>query len=1223
MNQFSGDHIFCTKEAKHGLRENARDKRERSACGGTRTWLIVSALLALLFSPASAWAQKDTGAIGGTVKDASGGVVVGAKIKITDVDRGTEVNEITNGVGEYTASPLKVGQYKISVEKKGFKTAIAGPVVVEVQEHPTVDVTLQVGQADETVTVTTQSPQLETETSDLGQVISGERVVTLPLNGRNYAQLALLGAGVVPSEPGSRVETSYGFSSNGARALQNNYLLDGVDNNSNLGDVLTGQAYVIQPSVDAIEEFKVQTNAYSAEFGRGNGAILNAIIKSGTNKFHGDVYEFLRNNALDGRNAFDTSSQPYHQNQFGATFGGPIIKDRTFFFVDYEGLRIAQALPQLSLVPTPAEIGGDFSSFLTTTPAYSVDLNGNQTNTVAKDCSGHPTFMGEIFNSRLAQPYSLNPSGFCGVPIGVDGAGNPTNIFPSSLIDPLAARLSALFPAPNTSLNGSNFLVDPRRTASRNNFDVRIDHKISDRDSLFGRFSYEHQPSFTPSPFQNQLDGGAFSDGLEDDSFRSVAISETHIFSSNLVNEIRFGYNRINSHRLQLNANENVAQELNYPGVPYGPDLGGLPQISIDDGTATIGSSGYLPAIEKQNSYVVTDNLTWIHGRHSAKFGTEIRNEQFTLFEPSAARGNVNFASDFTDNPSAPTTGGEAFATFLLGVPDYGQITSTHNVDYHRQIYAVYGQDDFRMTQRLTLNLGLRYELFTTIKAAGNEQATFDFSNDSLVVPSGQNAALTPFLAANIPILSNGSEGLISPDLNNFAPRVGIAYQITRKLVLRTGYGIFYGGQENGPYSNPSPGFNPPFFVTETFNPPCFLSSANPNYPASDCSISGTLPLNVLSQGFPAASLTDPNTPTLFSVSPKIRTPFTQQWHLGFQYELPSQTVVEVSYAGSHGSDLYGFYNGNQAVPDATFCTTPPNTAGNCPTAPRRPAQMCDNSVFPPNCNEVFDTSIDLLRSDDFSNYNSLQLRVEKNFSHGLEFEAAYTYAHALDDASSAALGSLNNGDFRDQRYPFEEYGNADFDVRHRLVISYIYQLPFGKGKAFGGDASGLKDQIIGNWQVAGITTASSGNWFTISDAVTNFSSSDGGGGVSYYEVRPNVVGNPNGAPCMPGTVFNTCAFVDNTTPFTFGNAGRNIVRGPGFQNWDLSIFKVFPVREQMRVEFRAEFFNIWNHVNPLFEPVGEISEEPQPVEFGTPQFGFAQGARDPRFIQFALKFYF
>ena len=1188
-------------------------------------WLFIFLLPAFLLSGTSAWAQKDTGAITGTVKDASGGVVVGAKVHVTDVDRGTEIEVVTNEVGEYTVSPLKVGRYKVSIEKAGFKTALAGPVVVEVQEHPSVNVVLQVGHADETVKVTTQSPLLETETSDLGQVISGDRAVTLPLNGRNYAQLALLGAGVVPSEPGSRVETSYGFSSNGARALQNNYLLDGVDNNSNLGDVLTGQAYVIQPSIDAIEEFKVQTNAYSAEFGRGNGAILNAIIKSGTNSYHGDVYEFFRNDALDARNAFDTSRQPYHQNQFGATFGGPIFKDRTFFFVDYEGFRVIQALPQLSLVPTQAEIGGDFSSFLTNTPAMAVDLNGNPTNQVALDCSGHPTFVGEIFNSRLAQNTSPNPNGFCGVPIGVDASGNPTNKFPTGSIDPLAARLAALFPMPNTNTNGSNFISDPRRTYNRNNFDVRIDHKFSDKDSIFGRFSYEDQPSFTPSPFQNELDGGAFSDGTEDDSFRSVAISETHIFSSNLINEFRFGYNRINSHRLQLNANTNISAQLDFPGVPFGPNLGGLPQISINDGTATIGSAGFLPAIESQNSYVFTDNLTWIHGRHSAKFGTEIRNEQFTLFEPSAARGTMNFASDFTDNPASPNSGGEAFATFLLGIPDGGTITNTHNVDYHRQIYSVYAQDDFRMTPRLTFNLGLRYELFTTIKAAGNQQATFDFANDSLVVPKGQNAELTPFLRANIPILRNGSSGLINPDLNNFAPRVGLAFQITDKLVLRTGYGIFYGGQENGPYSNPSPGFNPPFFVTQSFNQPCFAPSANPA--GVDCSINPTtgLPLNVLSQGFPAASLMDPNTPILFTVSPKIRTPFTQQWHLGFQYQLPSQTVLEVSYAGSHGSDLYNFYNGNQAVPNATFCTTFPNTAGNCPTDARRPVQMCDDSVFPPNCNPVFDTGIDLLRSDGFSNYNSLQVRLEKSFSNGLEFQASYTYAHALDDASSAALGSLNNGDFRDQRFPFLEYGNSDFDVRHRFVISYIYQLPFGNGKKFGGDATGLKNQIIGNWQVAGITTASTGNWFTITDASPggNISTSDGGGGVGFFETRPNVVGNPNGKPCMAGTAFNTCAFVTNDIPFTFGNSGRNNVRGPGFQNWDLSIFKMFPVSEHKRFEFRAEFFNIWNHVNPLFEPVGVIGEEPQPLELGTPQFGQFQGARDPRFIQFALKFYF
>jgi hypothetical protein len=1201
---------------------NTRDRIQRASRIAKLGWVAAFAL-AILFTAGSAWAQKDTGAIEGTVKDPSGRVVVGAKVKVTDVDRGEETDTVTNAVGEYTASPLKVGRYKVTVEKSGFKTAIAGPVTVEVQEHPTVDVTLQVGMVDETVSVTAQNPLLETETSDLGQVVSGERAVALPLNGRNYAQLALLGAGVAPSEPGSRVETSYGFSSNGARALQNNFLLDGVDNNSNLGDVLTGQAYVIQPSVDAIEEFKVQTNAYSAEFGRGNGAILNAVIKSGTNDFHGDGYEFFRNNGLDGRNAFDTSRQGYHQNQFGATLGGPIIKDRTFFFVDYEGLRIQQALPQLSLVPTPAEISGDFSSFLTNTPVMSVDMNGNSTNQVALDCNGHPTFMGEIFNTRLTQVSSINPSGFCGVPIGVDGSGNPTNIFPSGSIDSLAARISALFPTPNANINGSNFIADPNRRASRDNFDVRIDHKFSDRDSLFGRFSYENQPSFTPAPFQNELDGGAFSDGSEDDSFRSAAISETHIFNANLINEFRLGYNRINSHRFQLNANTNVSAQLGFPGVPFAPDLGGLPQISIDDGTATIGSSGFLPAIEKQNSYVLTENLTWIHGRHSAKFGTEIRRDQFTLFEPSAPRGTLDFASDFTDNPSAPQTGGEAFATFLLGITDGATITNTHNVDYHREIYAFYGQDDFRVTHRLTLNLGLRYELFTTIKAFQNQQANFDFSDDSLVVPKGQSQQLTPFLAANIPVVRTGTPGLISPDLTNFAPRVGFAYQLTDKLVMRAGYGIFYGGQENGPYSNPSPGFNPPFFVTENFSVPCFLPSANPALGSNDCAISSPLPLDVLSQGFPAASLSDPNTPLLFSLNPHVHTPFVQQWHLGFQYQLPGETVLEIDYGGSHGSDLYNYYNGNQAVPEVAFCTTPPNTVGNCPTAPRRPAQQCDDSVFPPNCNPVFDTAIDEVRTDGFSNYNSLQVRVEKNFSHGLQFEAAYTYAHSLDDASSANLGSLNNGDFRDQRYPYLEYGNSDFDVRHRFVFSYIYQLPFGQGKKFGGDASGLKNQIIGNWQVSGITTASTGNWFTVTDAISNFSTSDGGGGVGFFEVRPNLVGNPSATPCLPGTVFNTCAFADNMIPFTYGTAGRNIVRGPGFQNWDLSIFKMFPVREQMRFEFRAEFFNIWNHVNPVFEPVGEISEEPQPVEFGTPQFGFPQGARDPRFVQLALKFYF
>ena len=384
---------------------------------------------------------------------------------------------------------------------------------------------------------------------------------------------------------------------------------------------------------------------------------------------------------------------------------------------------------------------------------------------------------------------------------------------------------------------------------------------------------------------------------------------------------------------------------------------------------------------------------------------------------------------------------------------------------------------------------------------------------------------------------------MINPDLNNFAPRIGLAYQVNDKLVFRAGDGIFYGGQENGPYSNPSPGFNPPFFVTQYYNVPCFPPSANPNQ--TDCSIPG---LNVLNQGFPANALTDPNTPILFSISPHLSTPYTQQWHLGFQYQMPADSVLEISYAGSHGSDLYNFYNGNQAVPMQRFARRRPTPPAIAPPTPAGPRRFATTACFPPSCNDVFDTGIDELRSDGFSNYNSLQVRWEKNFSHGLQFEAAYTYAHALDDASSAALGSLNNGDFRDQRYPFLEYGNSDFDVRHRFVISYVYQLPFGNGKRFGNTATGWRNQLIGNWQVAGITTASTGNYFTITDAASNVSTSDGGGGVGYYTVRPNLVGNPNGTPCVPGQFFNTCAFEDNTIPFTFGNAGRNIVRGPGYR---------------------------------------------------------------------------
>ncbi|MGA8213309.1 MAG: TonB-dependent receptor [Candidatus Sulfotelmatobacter sp.] len=1207
---------------------------------------VLAVMLVAMAAPPAAVGQKDSGGVAGIVRDPAGAVVPGAKISVKDVDRGTETVVTTSAQGEYVASPLKIGRYSVTAEKAGFKKTIVGPITVNIQEHPEVDITLTVGSIHEVMTITSEGPQLQTETSELGDVVNGQEATTLPLNGRNFAQLALQSAGVAPAEPGSRINASYGFSAGGARSEQNNFLLDGIDNNSNLADLLNETAFVIQPSVDAIAEFKLQTNSYSAEFGRGNGAILNAVIKSGTNGFHGDLYEFIRNEKLDARNAFDEfGRQPYKQNQFGGTLGGPIIKNRTFFFGDYEGLRIRQATPFLELIPTPAIIGGNFSSFLDTSIPTGVD-----------DCNGKPTYAGEIFNTRLTQALASSPTGLCGVPIGGYGSnGLPTNIFPTGLIDPLAARLSTNWPIPNANIGGLNFLSDPHRQESRNNFDVRIDHKISDKDNTFGRFSYENQPSFIPPPFNNLLDGGGFFDGVEDNSYRSLALSEVHLFKPTVINEFRFGYNRINTHRFQLNANQNISAQLDFPNVPYGPDNGGLPNITFGDGTAGIGSSEYLPSIEKQNSFVFTDNLTWIRGHHSLKFGSEVRIEQFTIFQPAASRGGLTFGNDFTDNPAAPGTGGSSFATMLLGVADGGVITSLHNIDYRRQIYAGFAQDDWKANDRLTVNVGMRYEVFSTVKEHDNEEGTFVLGSASMLVPDGQNEALTSTLGASIPII-HGSRGLIPPDLYNFAPRIGFAFRPMDKFVVRAGYGIFYGGQENGPYSNPSPGFNPPFFSAESFSTPCGGLAADPvSAPGSNlnCSVPqlNTVPTggpsnsNTLANGFPANALSNPNSPELYSIQPNLRIPFNQQWHFGWQYQMPGDTVLDVSYAGSHGQRLYGFYNGNEAVPDANQ---------SAPTAPRRPVHKpfpgapgpCDLAqnalgafVDASNCDPVFNVPIATFRSNDVSNYNSLQVRFEKRPTHGLQFQLAYTWSHALDDASSASLGSQNQGDFRFQNDPLLEYGNADFDVRQRFVLSYSYDLPFGKNKAFGGNASGVWNQIIGNWQVAGITLASTGNWYTPTDTSTNLSNSDGGGEVASAS-RPNVVGNPNAHPCVQGTLFNTCAFATNTILGSFGNAGRNIIQGPGVQNWDISLLKVIPISEQKHLEFRAEFFNAFNHYDPEFSNPGNFSDSNIATQHGLDEtaadtgctngspnsncaFGFAQAAHDPRFIQFALKFYF
>jgi len=1175
-------------------------------CRGSRLALLILTCVVCLVSILSqpGWAQKDTGSIVGTIRDATGALVSGAKVTVHDVDHNLTFNFTTNESGEFVSGPLPVGKYEVTVEKAGFKKAVSNVVELQVQQRVPVNVTLQVGQTTQVVEVTSATPLLETETSELGQVVDSRRVANLPLNGRNFAQLALLTPGVAPSEPGARDENSYGFSANGARSLQNNFLLDGVDNNSNLPDLLNETNYVIQPPVEALQEFKVQTNSYSAEFGRGNGAIVNAVIKSGTNSFHGSAWEFFRNEKLDARNFFDDPTKPtppYKQNQFGATFGGPILKNKLFFFVDYEGLRVRQAQTQSVLIPTPDQVAGDFSSLIDYTTQVTTTAADGTTQIPALDCNGRPTYAGEIFDTRRSQAAPQYQTGLCGVPFSYNAAGLPQNIIPATSagggsIDPLAKTLANLYPQPNVfNTPGINYLANPVESEDRNNFDVRVDQRITDKDFTFYRFSYEDQPSTIPGTFPGIADGGGFFSGIEDDSYRSVAASWTHYFNPALINEVRLGYNPINSHRFQLNFDQDISSQVGFPGVPFTPIIGGLPQLTFSD-VAQIGSPTFLPSQELQNTYVVDENLTWVKGQHTFKFGTELRREEFTIFQPASPRGNLDFGPQFTDNPAAPGSGGSGFASFMAGLTDGGAINNLHNVDYFRPIYAFYGQDDWKITSRLTLNLGLRYELFTTVKERNNNQGTFDLndpSNPTVIIPKGVTNQLTPTLSTQIRLSPTASRGLISPDTNNFAPRIGLAYQLKEKTVVRAGYGVFYGGQENGPYSNPSPGFNPPFFVTQAFNTPCSASSANPG--SQDCTVPG---LSSLQNGFPSNALSDPNTPTLFSIDQHLVTPYMQQWHLSVQQEMPASSVFEITYAGSKGNKLFTFLNGNQAAPSAD---------PNAPLAPRRPVP-------------AIDAGIDWFRSSGASSYNSLQLSYEKRFTHGLSFTASYTWAHSIDNASNANLGpTQNNSDFRYFADPRAEFGNSDFGVRNRFVVSYLYELPFGKGKAFLGSSSGVVNQIVSGWQIGGITSVSSGNYFTVLDSNGDFANSDGGaGGVSQ---RPDQVGDPNGPRCVPGTFFNTCAFADPALG-SFGNVRRNTLAGPGYQIWDFSVFKHFQINERFNLEFRSEFFNIANHTNDLLAKAGP-QESNNATVLGTPQFGFLTAARAPRQIQFALKLSF
>src|SRR5712692_2320342 len=785
-----------------------------------RRFHVFGLLLCLIISWVRLGAQTTTGSIVGTVTDPSGAVIGGATVTITNVDTGIAVKTSTDSTGNYVVTPLSIGRYSVTVEASGFKKSVRTDITVNVQDRVRVDAALEVGAVTDTVEVVAAAPMLQTDTSYLGQVVESQRIVDLPLNGRFFSRLAVLTAGTAPTPAGARDEKTGGFSSNGVRPYQNNYLLDGVDNNSFSEDMVSMAAYVVGPPPDAIAEFKVQTNSMSAEFGRSGGAVLNVTVKSGTNQLHGTAYEFLRNSALDAKNFFDSPTNPippFKLNQFGFSTGGPVLipkvydgKNRTFFFFDYQGTRQRTGHTFFATLPPDAWRNGDFSGFqpIFDPATTTIDANGNATR----------------------QPFANNQ-------------------IPQNRFNPVAKTMLALFPAPNipgsVDVTGvaNNYLTNPVEPDTTNQFDARIDHKISDSDSIFGRVSFSNNHLTPPGEIPPPIDAAEFAAGDFLNNARNVVITETHIFTPRTVNELRLGYSRNRSERLQFNSTKNLSAQYGIAGIPFGPTNGGLPKFNVG-GLSSFGSAEYQPTVEIQNIYHIVDSLSLIRGRHTIKIGAELKPRvNFTILQPPYPRGEFNFSGAFTNDPNNQGNTGLGAADFLLGALDTSILSSFIDDTFQQPGQFYYIQDDFKVTKKLTLNLGLRYDFVTFAMEKYNAEANFNIATNTLDIAHGRQDPLPPNWYPQIAVNRNAPRSLVPNQKLDFGPRVGFAYNIFKNTVIRGGYGIFYSSYEAGPLSIPNPGNNPPFFEQANYNPVSAIQ-ANPK-------------VNNLSQGFPADALTN------------------------------------------------------------------------------------------------------------------------------------------------------------------------------------------------------------------------------------------------------------------------------------------------------------------------------------------------------------------------------
>ena len=1115
-----------------------------------RRALFAILMVALVASPL--FGVGTTGTIVGTVTDARGGVIAQAKVIVKNSGTNATREVFTNANGEYTAPLLPPGVYEVSVEQTGFRRALVSGVKLEVDQTARIDVVLQVGAVSEQVTVTEVEPLVQTDTSTVGQVIDQQKVSQLPLNTRNFLAFTLLVPGAQLPSDGSQNSTQGGsISVNGAREQANNFLLDGVDNN----DLAINQ-YTVLPSVDAIQEFKVQSSNSSAEFGRSAGAQINVVTKSGTNQFHGTGFEFFRNRNLDSKNFFD---QPdctatsllgscagipgLDLNQYGGTMGGPIKKDKTFFFGSYEGLNLRQASTRQATVPS------------------AVDRQ-----------------------NALADVPNPNPAGLA-----------VFNLLPAS-------NAVAQGTTPTTS---ESFVSSPIIRNKVYQVIGKVDHRINDTNTLSGEYAIFNEHRFNPfdplAAFTNLPGNGSFTLNRG----QIVRIEETHTFNTRLLNDVRFGFNRSRGGIFQHDSGTNINQQLGFPTALPSPVDFGIPAVQIA-GFDGIGEPTNLPQDRRDNTFHYSDVLAWNPsfngGRHQFRFGADIRRFQLNFFLDSIARGEWIFTGGVS-NPLKPSS---ALDDLLAGTP-FLAITTVGNTQTEQRTTQMdyFVQDDIRINSRFTLNAGLRWEYNSPVTD----------NHDRLSVPDLTGNALTCNPKPNCQFIIAGTNGVpratYDPTYTNFAPRIGFAWKPTAsdKFIVRTGYGIFYdGGILNG---NILPRFNPPFFTAELFG-----NNETKTTP-------GTLTISSIVAQNGAPPQANPS-----MIARNYRDGYAQQWNLDTQFEPLKNLVLDAGYVGSKGTHLQDTRNFDQGAPGSA------------------PGGASANLPFPAY------GDIQLIESAASSIYHAFQFRAEKRFGAGLEFLAAYTFSRSIDDASAEFGTKAETGIPQNSNDLAAERGLSNFQTKHRFVLNSIYQLPFGRGQRWL-NREGAVGYLLGHWQAGGIMTFQSGKPFTVNRGVDQSES-----GTFNLQAnptgadRPNIVSDPFVAGIVPANPsqlcqftqaqiipsgpfagqhglaptqvqtpsnwFNRCAFASPASP-AFGDLGRNTLIGPTFKDVDFSLSKEFPLSSEIRkFQFRADFFNIFNH--PNFDIPNLNFDAPT---FAQIQSANAFGGKPPRQIQLGLKFIF